>query len=164
VSSPRPELKGALAGVVATLSMDVLTGIAIRLGLLAPLPPSLIGRWFASVAQGRPIHADIAAAPPLSHELALAIAGHYAIGITLASFYVWLASRIGAPVRSAGVALGYGLCTNVLPWMVMFPAMGYGFFGLGGPAGTHLFASSLASHLFYGVGLGLGVRWLVPPP
>ena len=44
-------------------------------------------------------------------------------------------------------------CTNVLPWLLMFRAMGYGFFGAHGPAGTRLFVSSLVSHAFFGLGI-----------
>jgi hypothetical protein len=153
--------QGALVGVIATLFMDILTGLSIRLGLVAPLPPALIGRWFASVARAQPIHADIAQVPAFRYELPLAIVGHYTIGITLACFYLWLTARLDLPTRSAGVALAYGLCTNVLPWLLMFPSMGYGFFGSHGPADTRLFASSLTSHAFYGVGLWLAVRFVI---
>jgi hypothetical protein len=45
-----------LAGVIATASMDVLSAIAIRFRLIAPLAPNLIGRWFASVARAHPLH------------------------------------------------------------------------------------------------------------
>ena len=163
MSLPRPDLRWVLAGVVATLSMDALTGTATRLGVIAPLPPPLVGRWFASVAHGRPIHADIAQAPKLGYELPLALGGHYTIGITLACVFLWLTARLGLPPRSPRLALGFGLSSSVLPWLLMFPAMGYGLFGLHGPEGTHLLASSLAAHAFYGFGLGLGVRWLLPP-
>jgi len=60
--------------------------------------------------------------------------------------------------RGAGVALAFGLSTSVLPWLVMFPAMGYGVFGTHGPEGTRLFVSSLISHAFFGLGLWLALR------
>ena len=65
-----------LAGLIATASMDVLSMVAIRVRLIAPLPPNLIGRWFASVARAHPLHDDIARAAPSSHELAIALPGH----------------------------------------------------------------------------------------
>lgn len=164
MSLPRPELRWLFAGVVATLSMDVATGIATRLGVLAPLPPALVGRWFACVAQGRPILADITHAPNLRYEIPLAFGGHYAIGITLACVFLWLTARLGLPAGSPRLALAYGVSSSVLAWLVMFPAMGYGFFGIHGPEGTHLFRTSLAAHTMYGLGLWLGVRWLLPPP
>jgi hypothetical protein len=59
---------------------------------------------------------------------------------------------------STALALAFGLCTNLLPWLIMFPAMGYGFFGAHGPAGTRLLLSSLMSHAFFGVGIWIGIR------
>jgi hypothetical protein len=47
-------------------------------------------------------------------------------------------------------AFAFGVCTNVF-WLLMFPAMGYGFFGAHGPEGTRLFVSSLVSHVFFGL-------------
>jgi hypothetical protein len=147
-------------GLVSTLSMDLLTGLSIWLRMIAPLPPVLVGRWFASFARARVFHSDIARVPPISHEAFVALPVHYAIGTVLAGLYVWTASRFGWPPRSLGAALLFGLCTNVLPWLFMFPAMGYGLFGVHGPAGTRLLFSSLITHAFFGIGLWLAVRTL----
>ena len=147
-----------LAGVIATGSMDVLSAIALRLRLIAPLAPNLIGRWFASVARAHPLHEDIARAASTGNELAIAIPGHYAIGMFLTALFVLMANRIGWQARGLSQALAFGVCTNVFPWLLMFPAMGYGFFGARGPEGTRLFVSSLVSHAFFGLGIWLGVR------
>jgi hypothetical protein len=40
----------------------------------------------------------------------------------------------------------------------MFPAMGYGFFGSHGPAGTKLFISSLVNHALFGLGIWIGLQ------
>ena len=149
-----------LAGVIATMSMDVLTAVAIRLRLSAPLSPNLVGRWFASVARTHPFHEDIARAAPVSHELAFAVSGHYAIGVFLTTVFVLVAHRVGWHADSPSPALAFGVCTSVLPWFLMFPAMGYGFFGAHGPVGTRLFVSSLVSHVFFGLGLWIAVRIL----
>ena len=147
-----------LAGAIATASMDVLSMVAIRLRLIAPLSPNLIGRWFASVARAHPLHEDIARAAPISHELAIAVPGHYAIGVFLTALFVVMANRVGWPARSLPPALAFGVCTNVFPWLLMFPAMGYGLFGAHGPEGTRLFVSSLASHAFFGLGIWIALR------
>jgi hypothetical protein len=83
---------------------------------------------------------------------------HYTIGVSLTVLYVWAISQIGLSPRTFALAVGFGLCTNVLPWLLMFPAMGYGFFGAHGPAGTRLLVSSLLSHAFFGLGIWIGVR------
>ena len=145
-------------GAIATISMDILTAVSLRLRVIAPLPPTLVGRWFASVAHGRPLHIDIAQAAPVRHELAIALIGHYAIGSALAWVYLTSTRALALPSRPLGVALAFGFGTNLLPWLIMFPLMGYGFFGAHGPAGTRLFVSSCASHAFFGLGLWLAVR------
>ena len=150
--------RSVLVGVISTMSMDLLSLAASRLRLIASLSPQVMGRWFASVARMHPLHADIARASPANHELAIALPVHYGIGVTLSLFYLWGMSRLGWPVRSTALALAFGLCTNLLPWLIMFPAMGYGFFGAHGPAGTRLFLSSLMSHAFFGVGIWIGIR------
>ena len=146
-----------MIGVFSTLLMDLLTGVATWLRLLAPVSPNLVGRWFASVARAEPFHADIARSAPVNHELLIALPVHYAIGIVLATLFVWGTGEIGWP-RSLGIALAFGLCTNALPWLLMFPAMGYGLFGTHGPDGTRLFVSSLMSHAFFGLGLWITGR------
>ncbi len=147
------------AGVLSTLSMDVLTGIAMALRAVAPLPPNLVGRWFASVARAQPFHEDIARASPVPHELIAAFPVHYVIGTALTAAFVYGTGALGWS-RGAGVALAFGVSTSLLPWLVMFPAMGYGLFGTHGPEGTRLFTSSLMTHAFFGLGLLIAVRVL----
>lgn len=147
-----------LAGVIATASMDVLSAVAIRLRLIAPLSPNVIGRWFASVLRAHPFHEDIGRAAARRHELAIALPGHYAIGMFLTALFVLTAHRMGWQARSLRPALIFGVCTSVFPWLLMFPAMGYGLFGAHGPDGTRLFVSSIVSHAFFGFGLWIAVR------
>ena len=138
--------------------MDLLSTVAFKLRLTAPLSPHLIGRWFVSVARAQLYHADIARVAPVNHEVAIAAPVHYAIGVALTSVYLWGISELGWPKHSLAIALAFGLCTSVFPWLLMFPSMGYGFFGAHGPAGTRLFLSSLLSHAFFGVGIWVAVR------
>jgi|SRR6516162_5897185 hypothetical protein len=72
-------LGNVLLGIIATVTMDVLTVSAIKLRLIAPLSPHLIGRWFASVARGQVLHGDIGQVSPIQHEIAIAVPVHYAI-------------------------------------------------------------------------------------
>src|SRR6476620_10009956 len=149
--------KSLCIGVISTLSMDRLTVVASRLRWMAPLSPRLIGRWFASVARAQPFHADIARTAPVKYELAIAAPVHYTIGMALAALYVWGMLQLGWAPRHLALALAFGLSTSLLPWLIMFPSMGYGFFGSYGPAGTRLLVSSLMSHAFFGMGLWAGV-------
>lgn len=145
-------------GLVSTMSMDILSALAIRLRVIAPLAPNLVGRWFVSVARAHPLHNDIALATPVSHEVGIALPVHYAIGTSLAALFVWATAYFGWPTRNLSLAVGFGISTSVLPWLIMFPAMGYGVAGWHGPEGTRLFTSSLVTHAFFGVGIGIAFR------
>jgi len=154
-------LRNVLLGIIATVAMDVLSVAAIKLRLIAPLPPHLIGRWFASVARGKVRHSDIGQVFPIQHEMAIGVPVHYAIGVTLTLVYVLACSTFGLSPRSPVIALGFAVCTNLFPWLLMFPSMGYGWFGAHGPTGSRLFVSSFLTHCFYGFGLWLGASlWL----
>ena len=146
-----------LIGILATFTMDVFSAAAIKLRLIAPLSRQLIGRWFASVARGQPFHTNISSESAINREAVIAVSVHYAIGVALACLYFGTTSALGLSPRNPITALGFALGTNILPWFLMFPAMGFGWFGNRGPAGTRLFTSSLVAHFFYGVGLWLGV-------
>src|SRR3954468_884713 len=132
-----------LLGVVATAAMDILLALARLAHVVTPLPPTLLGRWFASISRGHMRHASIEQAAPVSHEIVIALLAHYAVGVVFASLYLFATSRLEVSPRSAGAAITFGLVTCVFPWLLMFPAMGFGLFGLRGPPGTQLFLSSL---------------------
>jgi len=84
---PILNVRSVFVGILATITMDVLSVAALKLGLIAFLPPRLTGRWFASMAREQFLHTDIAQVPSINHEMAIAIPMHYAVGITLALFF-----------------------------------------------------------------------------
>lgn len=150
-------LHGAMAGIAGTLAMDIGAGLLRTSRLTAGVPLESLAKWFASVLRGQPFHESIALSsiPALPFPAVLAL--HYAIGAALGIGFVVLCAILGVTQRRWAWALGYGFVTNALPWLVMFPAMGYGFFGSEGPAEFLLFRSSLLNHLCYGAGLALFV-------
>jgi len=147
-----------LLGVVATAVMDILGTLARKAHVVAPLPPTLLGQWVASMARGQVRRASIEQAVPVGHELVIALLAHYVVGVVFASLYLFATSRLDMSPRSAGAAITFGLATCLFPWLLMFPAMGFGLFGVRGPPGTQLFLSSLVNHAAYGVGIWLGAR------
>ena len=151
----------ALAGVLATAMMDLGSAVLRRTGLISGLAPSLIGRWFAYLARGQFSHHTITQSPAVRAEIPTALAGHYLIGITLAvMFCTLLLSYAPTPAQAMLLALGFGALTNALPWLWMFPSMGFGPFGTGAPSEWLLLRSSLVNHLVFGAGLALSTRWL----
>jgi len=147
-----------LMGAVATATMDIVSTIARRAHIVTTLPPTLMGRWVAGIFQGQLWHANIEQATPVGRELGIALVTHYGVGCAFAALYLYAASRLGVLPRDAVPAVMFGLATSVFPWLLMFPAMGFGLFGARGPIGTQLFLSSLMSHTAFGIGIYLGAR------
>ena len=144
---------GLFVGVAATLTMDLLSGQARKIGLIAGADGRWVGRWYLGMAQGRFVHRNIATYPEQAHEDRAALIGHYIIGVALAIVYILGARWLGLTPSRAIVAIGYGLGTCVFPWFMVLPALGFGVFGLRGPDEMKLFRTSVLNHLFYGFGL-----------
>lgn len=149
---------GVCMGVAATVTMDVLSSASRRFGLAAGAEGQWLGRWYLGMLRGRFIHKDITVSPVLEGEKQAALVGHFVIGITLAVLYVVGADWLGFSPGVFFIALGYGFATCVFPWFLLFPALGFGFFGLRAPPELRLFTASLMNHLFYGFGLWWSVR------
>ncbi len=92
-----------------------------------------------------------------ANEILYGYVTHYAIGVGLAVPYVlgW-DLLVGGPASPVW-ALAYGVATTVAAYFFVFPSMGLGVFGRRSPEGIRAPLSSLANHLFYGVGLSVGV-------
>ncbi len=157
-------LPGIAIGVVATVAMDIGAIIGFRLGVAGtadpPLGPSLIGRWVGYFARGRFTHEDILCTPPLRGEMALGIATHYVVGITLTWIYLGLLAVVRA-APSVLAALVYGVVSTGLTWFLMFPAQGLGWWGRRA-RGAHVARASLYIHTVFGAGLALGTA-IFPP-
>lgn len=148
-----PVIGAVVVGVVGTFTMDIASAILTKAGVTRMLP---IGRWAAYLARGTFRHADIAKSAPLRGERPLTPLVHYAIGISLAAFYLAALGWFGLGPPAWWTAVGFGVLTSILPYVLMFPSMGYGFFGLKGQPRYFLLRQSLVNHFFFGVGLWLG--------
>jgi hypothetical protein len=146
------------AGTLATMTMDAGSTLLARTGLTAGLPPRVIGRWFATLLRGEPACRSILHVASQPGEMALAVAGHYAIGISLTLGFCALVAGAAVrpgPAAAFALALGFGLFTNLLPWLWMFPSMGFGAFGAAAPPELLLLRTSLVNHAVFGLGLGI---------
>jgi hypothetical protein len=152
-------IQGLTAGVFATLVMDIafVTGrVTGFIGAPFPLP---VGRWVVHSSRGQILHQTIQDAPAVRGEGPLTLLVHYLIGITLATVFLLLMPA-APPVATFVAAVIYGTGSSLLPWLVMFPAMGYGLFGSRAPAGGHMLRNSLWTHVMFGVGLGIWTAWI----
>ena len=79
---------------------------------------------------------------------------HYLTGIVLTQAFLLLPRPAGGrPGFAAGAA--YGIATAVLPLLVLFPSLGYGWFGLRSGDAVRVDRIMLLGHAAFGVGIGL---------
>lgn len=151
-------------GIAATAVMDLWLLALAHLGV-PTTDWRLVGRWVASIRQGRFAHASIAQAPAVRFERALGWLTHYAVGIAYALMLVdftgaqWLEQPAVLP------ALAFGLASVVLPLFVMQPAMGAGFAAAKTATPWRNRLRALANHGVFGLGLYWGaaaIAFLVP--
>ena len=149
---------GIPAGVLATITMDGAMVAASYLGGSAftseRIGPDMIGRWAAGLLRGRWRHGDISGQPARRGELGLGLLTHYGTGIILTQAFLLLPRRAnGRPGFAGGTA--FGIATSVLPHLVMFPSMGYGWFALRSGEAARINRIMLLGHAAFGVGIGL---------
>jgi hypothetical protein len=147
-----------VAGVPATLTMDVTMVLASRIGGPAftseKLAPNVIGRWGLALARGRWRHEDIAAEPPVCCETAAGLAIHYLTGIALTLTYL-LGARAARLRPGVTTATASGLATGALPFFILYPSWGYGWMGLKSGEAARLARVMLIGHAAFGAGIGL---------
>jgi len=132
---------GVIAGLVGTLVMDVCNLFGSRTQLISRIDVAMIGRMAAGWARGRFCYPNPREMQPVRNEIAIGLASHYTIGVALAVPFV----------------CGWFFLIGGSSWFFVYPSMGLGVLGLRSPEGMKATLSSLANHLFYGLGLALGV-------
>ena len=146
-------LVGIPAGIVSTFVMD---GFAILMGVSGMIRlqghaavPVLLGRWILGVPRSGALIRDLKNCAPIQGEIKACWTAHYLIGAMLGLFY----GSLGETGWRAGAV--FGAVTCLLPWLVLFPAVGFGLFGNRTPVQTSLLVASTSNHLVYGAALGL---------
>jgi hypothetical protein len=128
---------------VAMVAAGVLGGSAFRSDRLGP---DMIGRWAAGLLRGRWRRADISREPAQRGELALGLATHYVTGVALTQAFL-LAPPRWRGTRGFLAGTVYGISTAVLPLLMMFPSMGYGWLGLRSGEAGRLNRIMLVGHI-----------------
>jgi hypothetical protein len=148
---------GVVAGVFGTLVMDSLNHLFARTAMLSKIDIGMIGRMSAGWARGRFRYRHPGEMEQVDNEMFYGYITHYTIGVGLALTYVlgW-DLLVGGPASPVW-ALVYGIATTVASHFFVFPSMGLGVFGRRSPEGIRSTLSSLANHLFYGIGLAVAV-------
>jgi hypothetical protein len=144
--------------VLATMTMDAAMVAAAYYGKSTfasdRIGPNVIGRWAAGMLRGRWVHRDIMSEPAQRGELALGIATHYVTGIALAQAYLQLPRPANRRLGFLG-ATAYGIATALLPMLILYPSLGFGWFGRRSGEAGRIGRIMLLGHTVFGMGIGL---------
>jgi len=148
---------GVVAGALGTLVMDSLNHLFARTGIISKIDVAMIGRMSVGWARGRFCYRQPGEMRQVANEKLCGYISHYAIGVGLALTYVLGWNLVVGGPTSPAWALAYGIATTVVSWFFVYPSMGLGMLGWRSPEGIKSSLSSLANHLFYGVGLAVAI-------
>jgi hypothetical protein len=146
-----------LGGIVGAVLMDITESIAARFGLTSGVNVALVGRWALGLTRGQWSHANIARCPDRQGEVLMGWAFHFLVGGGgVALLYAAFVQCAGftAPTHRLWGGVMFGAVTSLLPWLVLLPAFGWGWFGRRAPKGCNALLSSTVSHVPYGLGVG----------
>jgi hypothetical protein len=148
---------GVVMGVSGTVAMDVLNFVFSRAGIITRIDFGTIGRMAAGWLKGRFRYGHPNEMREVRHETLYGVMAHYSIGVGLAVPLVigwdWM---IGGPVSPIW-AVVYGVATTAASWFFVYPCLGFGAFGRRSADGLKAVYSPLANHLFYGLGMAVGM-------
>lgn len=146
-------------GLGATLVID-LWALLLKRGFNIPsLSYCLLGRWILHMPSGTFVHQSIGKALPRRHECAFGWVAHYLIGTVFGLLFIFLASGDWLQQPTLLPALGFGVITTLVPFLVMQPSLGLGVAGSRTPNPTQARIKSLMTHSIFGIGLYL---WALP--
>jgi hypothetical protein len=148
---------GVVAGVLGTLMMDLLNLLCARTGVISKIDVGMIGRMAVGWTRGRFRYGHPSEVEQVANEMLYGYVTHYTIGVVLALPYVLGWNLLVGGPTSPVWAIAYGVVTTVAAYFFVLPSMGLGVFGRRSPEGIRLVLSSLANHLFYGVGVAVGI-------
>lgn len=137
-------------GVFATAVLDVWAIVLNRLFGFGLPNWAMVGRWFAHVPKGQFVHADIGQAPPVSNELAIGWAAHYAVGILFALVTLLIGGRAWVLAPSWPLPLIVGLVTVGCGWFILQPGMGAGIAASKKPERARIRTLNILGHIVFG--------------
>lgn len=146
-----------LGGIVGAVLMDVTETVAAKVGITSGVNVALVGRWSSGLLHGQFVHANILDSKPSACEVKAGWAFHFLVGgggVALVYPLFFQATGLPLPENYLLGGLLFGLTTSLLPWLVLLPSFGWGFFGKRGPQGSNALLASTLSHIPYGLVVG----------
>ncbi|HSD00565.1 MAG TPA: DUF2938 domain-containing protein [Casimicrobiaceae bacterium] len=140
-------------GLGATLLMDLFAVLLKRAFGIPSADYCLVGRWFCHMPRGTFTHPNIVKAARKPFECTVGWIAHYVIGAIYALMLVALVSSSWLIHPTLLPAVLFGLCTVLVPFLVMHPSFGFGVAASRTPNPPQAMLRSLMAHLTFGVGL-----------
>jgi len=147
-----------IAGIVGAVFMDLVEFQLERAGYSSGVTAAYVGRWLVNLLNGKWLHKDIEKTPAVRHEVQLGMLFHFIVGGgVVALLYPAFIQLVGLQTLSTHLIAGisYGLLTSVLPWLILLPSFGWGWFGMKTPFESEPVIAPLLSHTAYGLGIGV---------
>ena len=147
-----------IGGLFGAVLMDLIESFMARFGISSGVSAGYIGRWVYGILDGVFVHQDIRSTDPKDNEKRLGQIFHFIIGGGVVGLFypVFLMLVVPAePINHLLMATLFGLITCVLPWFILLPSFGWGWFGNKTPFKSQPLISPILSHLPYGFGIGL---------
>jgi hypothetical protein len=150
-------ISGIVAGVVGTIVMDLMNNLVARTGMFLKIDVVMIGRMAAGWTRGRFRYEHPDDMEHVSNEMIYGYLMHFGIGVGLAVPFILIWGLLFGNIVPPVWAFLYGISTTAASFFFVYPSMGLGLCGMKSPEKIKAFISPLANHLFYGIGLALGV-------
>ncbi len=147
-----------VGGIVGAVLMDITETLAARAGLTSGVNVALVGRWALGLLRGQWAHADIARSLARPGEVQTGWAFHFLVGgggVALLYAAFVHAAGFNVTIHHLWGGVIFGAATSLLPWLLLLPAFGWGWFGRRGPRGSNALLASTVSHIAYGLGVGV---------
>lgn len=143
-------------GICATIFMDIITIIRTRLFQVKSLNYAWVGRWILGWSKAQFIHPNIIQAAPQAHEMLVGWLFHYLIGILWVCLFL-LGHQLNLyPIHFTAIMI-FALITTFVPFLIMQPAFGFGFFARKTPAPLTAIRNSLITHISFGLGIYISI-------
>jgi len=150
-------ITGIVAGLLGTLAMDLFNNLVARTGIFLKIDVAMIGRMAVGWGHGRFRYEHPDEMEQVPNEMLYGYLAHFAIGVGLAVPFVLIWGFCVEKPLSPLWAVIYGVTTTAASFFFVYPSMGLGAFGRRSPERVKAFITPLANHLFYGLGLSVGV-------
>lgn len=145
-------MQDVFTGILSTLIMDCNSLLMKHIFKIKILNYAWLGRWLLSIQDGKLVHQNITHSSIKKHEKALGWFLHYLIGILLVFIFLYSCKQYNFDLNFKN-SLIFSILTTLIPFLIMQPLFGFGFFASKTPNQMISLRNSIISHLSFGVGI-----------